>query len=88
MSGDKSCFNCGNEGALFHGYRVCDACISKLRLFNDATIERQQKEYNNDQRKKHFYGEEIDRRLEVLEKDCIKKKLKLLHVKERLKHIA
>ena len=77
----KTCFNCGKAGIRMFGYTICDSCKSGLRLFSMKTI---QKHYAKDPAK---FSADMDHRLEFLEKDYIKKKLKLLHVKEQLKKI-
>ncbi len=74
----KLCFQCGKNGADMFGYAICDSCKSKLGLFTDATI----KKYDSMK-----FREEISNRLKILEKDFIKKKIKLLHIQERLKQI-
>jgi len=76
----KKCFNCGKEGKNMYGYSICDGCKSKLRLFTDKTIER----YNSKNPQK--FPEEIQRRLNSVEKDYIKKRIKLLHIQEQLKN--
>jgi hypothetical protein len=79
---NKNCYNCGEStpNELFE-YPICDLCISKLKLLTDKTI------------KKHYYknpvefSNEIQRRLEFIEKDYITKKIKLLSVKDQLKNL-
>lgn len=75
------CFNCGKKGSLFYDYIVCDSCKSKLKLFSEETIK---KHYLKNPEK---FSKEIERRLDFIEKDYIKKKIKLLNVKEQLKNI-
>ncbi len=77
----KKCFNCGEKGTKFYGYFICDPCKSNLRLFTDKTIQK----YNTKNPKK--FSKEIQDRLVLLEKDYIKKKIKLLHTQEQLKLI-
>ncbi len=76
----KACFNCGKDGKDMYGYTICDSCKSKLRLFKDATI----KKYNS--RDSDKFSKEIQRRLDFIDKDYIKKRIKLLHVQEQLKN--
>ncbi len=73
----KRCYHCGSETAkeLFH-YPICDSCQSNLKLLTETTIG---KHYVKDP---EAFSEEIQRRLDFVEKDYISKKIKLLHVKE------
>jgi len=71
----KQCFDCGKNGTKMYNYIICDSCKSKLRLFTDKTI----KKYNS-----KTFSEEIQKRLDKLDKDYIKKRIKLLHIKEQL----
>lgn len=80
----KNCFNCGQEGAHFYGYVICDSCKSDLGLFTDETIKKHLSEYRS---KDRSYAEEIDYRLDFVEKDYIKKKIKLLHIQDRLNNM-
>ncbi|KMY67055.1 hypothetical protein AAU61_14040 [Desulfocarbo indianensis] len=80
----KACFQCGRKGADLFGYCVCDSCKAKLGLFTDATIKRHIAKYETQGKS---YAEEINNRLHILDEDYIKKKIKLLHVRERLQHI-
>lgn len=76
-----NCFNCGREGADFHGYSICGSCKSKLKLFTDETI----KKYHT--KDPEGFTKEIQRRMEFLDKDYIKKRLKLLHIQEQIKYL-
>jgi hypothetical protein len=80
------CSQCGDPGSNLYGYIICDSCKSKLGLFTDDTIKTHVALYKNSS-KKRSYEEEINYRLDFLEKDLIKKRIKLLHIKERLKYI-
>lgn len=62
-------------------YFICDSCKNKLRLFTDETIKKYN--YSNPAFKK-----EIKNRLKSLNKDYIKKRIKLLHVLDRLEEIG
>lgn len=64
-----------------YGYTICDSCKAKLRLFTDETI----KKYKSKNAKK--FSKEIQRRLDFLDKDYIKKRIKLLHVLKQLKRL-
>jgi flagellar motility protein MotE (MotC chaperone) len=81
------CFNCGAETSnQRYEITICPACEQDLRLFTDETIARQKAEYKTSE-KYAAYGDEIADRLVFLEKDYLKKKIKLLHVLERLEHL-
>ena len=78
----KTCFNCGKETTNnLYNYPICDFCKSKLKLFSDETIK---KHYLKNPEK---FSKEIQRRLGFIDKDYIKKRIKLLHVQEQLKHL-
>ncbi len=83
----KSCFQCGakEENKNLHGYPVCQTCKSKLKLFTDEKIGEFITEYKKN--KKHSLEAEMKQRLDILEKDYIRKKIKLLHVLARIKKI-
>ena len=81
------CFNCGSDAnSQLYGMQICSFCESDLRLFTDETITRQKKEYRNSDRYAS-YEEEISDRLVLMEKDYLKKRIKLLHILERLEHL-
>jgi hypothetical protein len=80
-----SCFNCGesrNEKLTkVYGYIICHECKSNLGLFKDETIAGHiTKKYKT----KAAYAKEVAYRLNFIEKDFIKKKIKLLHILDRL----
>lgn len=83
----KTCFSCESDQgiSIMFGYPICEKCESKMGLFKDNTIKRQAADYRKN--KKRTYEEEIDYRLDFIEKDYIRKKIKLLYIQERLKHI-
>jgi hypothetical protein len=85
MNTSKLCFQCGKQGADMYGYTICDSCKSKLGLFTDETIKKHITLYNFS--KNQSYENEILDRLSFIDKDYIKKKIKLLHILERLKNI-
>ena len=64
-----------------YGYIICDTCKSKLRLFTNETILK----YNSQNSEE--FSAEIGKRLDQLDKDYIKKRIKLLHVQEQLKQL-
>jgi len=84
MSKSKKCFQCGEDGNELYGYIICDSCRSKLGLFSDETIEKHISIYDKPA-KKRTYEEEIKYRLDFIEKEYTKKRIKLLHILERLK---
>jgi len=82
------CFQCGktdNSCTELFGYIICDSCKSKLGLFTDKTIKKHIMHYQ--QSKDRSYEEEIHFRLDYLDKDYIKKRIKLLYIQERLNYI-
>ncbi len=90
----KHCFNCeganGDENEELFGYTICNTCKSKLGLFHDATIKKHSSLFKMSKERdpnSPSYEEEIHNRLIYLDKDHVRKKIKLLHVQERLKHI-
>ena len=85
MNKTKSCFQCGKKGTNLYGYTICDSCKSKLRLLTDDKIKEYIKLYKKS--KKHSFEKEIRYRLDFIEKDYIKKKIKLLYILERLKYL-
>lgn len=78
---DKICFNCDDEGSEFFDYIICEKCKSKLKLFTETTI----KSYL--EKDPISFPKEINSRLELLDKDYIKKKIKLLHIKSIINQI-
>lgn len=74
-----SCDLCGTKSDLedLYDYTICNSCKSDLRLFADKSIKRFMTK-NKDLEK------EMKGRLEFLDKDYIKKRIKLLHVLERM----
>jgi hypothetical protein len=78
----KKCFQCGAEGSDICGYVMCEACKSKMGLFTDKTVQKHNAEYA---KKGLSYEQEVKRRLDVMEKDYLKKRIKLLSILESLK---
>ncbi|MCA9397329.1 hypothetical protein KC573_00735 [candidate division WWE3 bacterium] len=78
------CEICGevHPTEIIYLYNICSKCESTLGLFSDKTITKHIETgiYKN----KKEYINEIDRRLELMKKDYIKKQIKLLHIKDRL----
>ncbi len=77
-------FNCGADGSDMFGYIICNSCKSKLGLFTEATIAKNITNYKESS-KKLSYEDEIKRRLDFVEKDYIKKNLKLKYILEQVK---
>lgn len=73
----KLCFLCNNNGIYYHGYFICNSCKSKLKLFTDASI----RKYIS---RNPSFEKEITKRLDYLDMDYIKKRIKLLNIKERI----
>jgi hypothetical protein len=87
MNNSKHCFQCGDPTTNdMFGYAICDSCKSALGLFTDETIKKHIAKYETPTSKRS-YKEEIDYRLDFIEKDFIKKKIKLLEIKARLENI-
>ena len=88
----KSCFNCKNPKELtsLYGYDVCHGCESTLGLLKDATIRKHISSYAKMQEsvpENPSYQQEVDYRVNFMEQNYIKKRIKLLHIQERLKNI-
>jgi len=81
----KACFNCGGNGVNMYGYTICGICKSKLRLPKNETIKKHTIIYKKS--KKISYEEKVQTTLVSLEKDYIKKRIKLLYIQEKLKDI-
>jgi hypothetical protein len=79
------CVVCGENGKEYLGYIICNKCLSKLKLLSDEKI----KKYLavNKLKNGRSFEEEIKFRLILIEKDYIKKKIKLLHVMERIREM-
>ena len=81
------CFNCGsNADSQIYGIPFCISCESDLRLFTDETIIRQRIEYKGSD-KYASYQDEVSDRLILLERDYLKKRIKLLHILERIDYL-
>lgn len=65
-----------------YGYSICKECVSKLRLFTDKTIKEHITKY-----KRLAYEDEVNNKLLLLNETYIKKKIKLLHILDRLQEI-
>jgi len=87
---DNVCYNCDGEKAAplteIFGYTVCEACVKDLGLFTDKTIIKHRDHHDADPVLRN-YEDEIEYRLDYIEKYYISSKIKLLHLKERLEHL-
>lgn len=79
------CFNCSSTEnvEILHGYPICAKCKPKLVFFTEATVKKYVKEYQSSPYTQS-YEEEINQRLEEVEKKYIKAKMKLLDIKEKI----
>lgn len=85
MNSNRDCFNCGEEGENLHGYIICDECKTGLRLFSEKSVKKYMTQYHNEKYK--TYEEEIKYRLDFIEKDHIKKEIKLLDILDKIVRI-
>lgn len=89
------CYKCdqsleSNETIKLFGFTICKSCKKDLGLLQDKTIEKHFKNFDasyNSKFDSKSYAEEIDHRLNYIEKYYISSKIKLLHIKERLEHL-
>ncbi|MEQ9405618.1 MAG: hypothetical protein RIM99_18660 [Cyclobacteriaceae bacterium] len=92
---ESYCFRCGEteQGSLenLYGYTVCKACQGDLKLYQDITIKMHISAFKKARLinpKKLSYKEEVDYRLVEMEKDYIRKRIRLLHIQDRLKKLS
>ena len=80
----KSCSQCGAQSKLsnLYGFVFCVRCESKLGLHSDKTILKNADGYATS--KPVSYEEEVVERLQKMDRDFIKAKVKLMHILERL----
>lgn len=78
-----TCYNCESRKDLtiLFEYPICNSCLKGLYLHSDATITRNNAKY---QKAGKSYQKEVVYRLNQMEKDYISKRIKLLHILERL----
>ena len=67
------CFNCDSNGEEFYGYFICENCKTNLKLFTDFKIMKYIADYNEE--KDRTFKEEMEYRLDLVERDYIKKKI-------------
>ncbi|MTI88175.1 MAG: hypothetical protein FH748_09425 [Balneolaceae bacterium] len=87
------CYRCGaedeNSNINLYGHTICLDCKSKLGLYKDKTIKRHFQSYGqNPKDERDHYEDEILYRLDFIKKDYINKKIKLLHILDRLKELS
>ena len=92
---NNACYRCGetqnNSLEELYGYTVCTGCKRKLGLFLDPTIERHVADYqkaHEEDPEHRTYLQEVVYLLDYMEKDYIGKRIKLLHIKDRLQYLA
>jgi hypothetical protein len=68
-----------------YGFLFCGECESKLGLHSDKTILKNAKSCGLPE--PFTYEDEVTDRLQTMEKDFIKKKVKLLHILDRLREL-
>lgn len=80
----KTCCQCEATGPVdrVYGFDFCSLCRSQLGLHTDKTIQKNASLYR--QAKSVAYEVEVLNRLHSMEKDYIKKRVKLLHILARL----
>jgi hypothetical protein len=89
------CYKCDqslepNNALELFDYTICKPCKKDLGLLQDRTIEKHHKNFDSSYNSKFdskSYSKEIDHRLDYIEKYYISSKIKLLHIKDRLKHL-
>ena len=86
------CFSCGstNQSRIknLYGYDICDSCEPTLGLYKDNTIRKHIASYEKNREavpENPTYAQEVDYRVEAMEEDYIRRRLKLLHIRARLK---
>lgn len=82
------CCQCDGRGesVQLYGYLFCDRCYSKLRLHSDKTIARNAELHERSQ--VDSYENELIRRLQTMERNYAKGRVKLLHILERLSELG
>lgn len=94
MKPTSTCAHC-NEGFntkldKLYGFALCENCRSGLNLMTDKTIEKHIESYAKAKEQNNSlpsYSEEVEAKLKLLEKAYVSRKIKLLHIGERLKHL-
>ena len=90
----ETCYKCGeyesNRLEDLYGFTICESCIKTLALFKDKIIKRHLDNFDPENYKRFnskTYKQEIENRLKFIEEDFINKKIKLMHVLDRLKQL-
>lgn len=90
----ETCYKCdeheSNRLEDLYGYTICESCIKSLALFKDETIKRHLDNFDPENYKRFnskTYKKEIENRLTFIEEDYINKRIKLLHVLDRLEQL-
>ena len=80
----KVCCQCeaGDRLVSLYGYTFCERCEAKLGLHSDKTILKNADAF--DRSKPISYEAEVVNRLQAMEKNFAKTRVKLLHILERL----
>lgn len=74
----QKCFNCGKSTSnAKYGFAICLECLNKQGLMTNETIQKHNKNNPN-------FKKEAESKLEILEQDYARKKIKLLHILESL----
>ena len=85
---NNTCFNCPTtETTTLYGYKICQACAKRLTNNKDETIKKWIAEFKPTAESSTF-AEDIQFRLDFVEKDYIKSKIKLLSIQDRLKELS
>ena len=84
---ESACCQCDRTSKTSHiyGYVFCDRCATKLSLHADKTILKNADKYSGEH---SSYEEEVANRIEAMEKNYIKAKIKLMHILERLTELT
>jgi len=86
MSSAYQCFQCGKPGIDMFGFKICKSCKSRLGLLTDETIMKHMTHFNSSE--PHSYLDEVNDKILFLENDYIRKRIKLLHIRKRIKTIS
>lgn len=79
MTKKSACFNCKKRtDNLVYGFSVCQECESRLGLMSEETV-------GKHMQNKSDFLKEARSKMEILEKDYARKKIKLLHILDKLK---
>ena len=89
---DPICYKCNEKNPAelqdMFGYTICSSCRSKMGLYQDKTLKKYVKSFEEAKKLDpgHLsFEEEMLRRLEIVEKDYISKKIKLQYILDRIR---